>query len=102
MSSSYDLTGDPYGALHGTIDTFYLTATDKPIYDKAYNWSIREIENHHPFLDVVLQEEVDRDDLWEGNYFYTITKLTSTHMWWQVRTNGDNSIIMFRRHLKAN
>ena len=65
--------------------------------NKVFSWSIREVENNQPLLDVVYHGELDSDDTWNGNYYYKITKLTDTHMWWQVNTNGDNSTIKFRR-----
>lgn len=93
---------DSYGAAKGSITTFYLTPSGNMIHDKVYSWSIRYMENYQPLLDLVLQGMPDGDDsvddIWEGNYYYRITKLTDTHMWWQVNTNGDNSIIKFHRH----
>lgn len=86
-----------YGGYQGNITTYFLRYDDTPIYDKVFSWSIREVENKQPLLYVVYQGELDTDDPWDGNYYYKITKLTDTHMWWQVNTNGDNSTIMFRR-----
>lgn len=55
------------------------------------------MENNQPLLDVVYQGELDSDDTWDGNYYYKITKLTDTHMWWQVNTNEGNSTVKFCR-----
>lgn len=86
-----------YGGYQGYINTYLLPASGIPKHDRVFTWSIREVDNHQPLLDVVLQGELDSDDPWAGNYPYKIIKLTDTHMWWQVNTNGDNSIIKLRR-----
>ena len=86
-----------FGSLRGNITTFYLTATDNKLYDKAYSWSIREIEKHQALIDVVFMGDLDSNDLKEGYYNYEIVKLNGTHMWWQVNTGIDNVIIMFKR-----
>ena len=86
-----------YGGYHGNITTCFLKYDETLIHDKVFIWSIREVDNHQPLLDVVYQGELDSEDPWDGNYYYKITKLTYTHMWWQVNTNGDNSTIKFRR-----
>lgn len=86
-----------YGGYQGSITTYFLTFDGTPKHDRAFNWSIRYVENHQPLLDVVFQGELDSDDLWAGNYSYKIIKLTDTHMWWKVNTKGDNSTITFRR-----
>lgn len=91
-----------YGGYHGDITTYYLTVGGTPIHDKVFTWSIREVDNHQPLLDVVYQGELDSDDTWNGNYYYKITKLTDSYMWWQVNTNGDNSTIKFRRRNDIN
>ena len=88
---------DGFGGYHGYVTTYFLKYDDTAIHDKVFTWSIREVENHQPLLDVVYQGELDSDDTWNGNYYYKITKLTDTHMWWQVNTNGENSTIKFRR-----
>lgn len=86
-----------YGGYQGNINTFLLTVDGIPKHDRVFTWSIREVENHQPLLDVVFKGDLDSDDPWAGNYPYKIVKLTDTHMWWQVNTNGDNSTIKFRR-----
>jgi len=91
-----------YGGYQGDITTYYLTVGGTPIHDRVFTWSIRYVENHQPLLDVVYQGELDSDDTWNGNYYYKITKLTDSHMWWQVNTNGDNSTIKFRRRNDIN
>lgn len=88
---------ESYGGYQGYINTYLLTTLGTPKHDRVFTWSIREAERHQPLLDVVYQGELDSDDLWAGNYPYKIVKLTDTHMWWQVNTNGDNSIIMLKR-----
>lgn len=88
---------EDYGGYQGYINTYLLTALGTPKHDRAFTWSILYVENHQPLLDVVFQGELDSDDPWAGNYSYRIVKLTDTHMWWQVNTNGDNSTIEFRR-----
>ncbi len=95
LSTSQDQSNGTHGSICGIITTFYLTATGRPLHDKVYSWSIRNMENDLPLLDLVLQGELDSDDQWEGNY--TVTKLTDTHMWWQGRSNEDHSTIKFRR-----
>ena len=86
-----------YGAYQGNITTYFLRYDDTPIHNKVFLWSIREVENNQPLLDVVYHGELDSDDTWNGNYYYKITKLTDTHMWWQVNTNEGNSTIKFCR-----
>lgn len=86
-----------YGGYHGYINTYFLSGDGTPRHDRVFSWSICEVENHQPLLDVVYQGELDSDDPWDGNFFYKIIKLDYSHMWWQVNTNGDNSTIMFRR-----
>lgn len=85
------------GGYQGNITIYFLKSDGIQIHDKVFTWSIRYVDNHQPLLDVVFQGELDNDDLWAGNYHYKIVKLTDAHMWWQVNTNGDNSIIKFRR-----
>lgn len=86
-----------YGGYEGYINTYLFTATGIPKHDRVFTWSIREVENQQPLLDVVCQGELEGDDPWTGNYPYKIIKLTDTHMWWQFNTNGDNSTIMLKR-----
>lgn len=86
-----------FGGCQGYITTYVLKYDGTVIHDRAFRWSVREVDNHCPLLDVVYQGELDSDNLWDGNYYYKITKLTNAHMWWQVNTNGDNSIIKLRR-----
>lgn len=86
-----------YGGYQGSITTYFLTVDGIPKHDRVFTWSICEVENHQPLLDVVFKGELDSDDPCAGNYPYKIVKLTDTHMWWQVNTNGDNSTIKFRR-----
>lgn len=86
-----------YGGYQGYINTYLLTATGIPKHDRVFTWSIREAENQQPLLEVVLQGELDSDDPLCGNYSYKIVKLTDTYMWWQVNTNGDNSMIKLKR-----
>ena len=91
-----------FGGYQGYITTYFLRYDDTPIHDRVFTWSIREVENNQPLLDVVYQSDLDSDDLWAGNYSYKIIKLTDTHMWWQINTNGDNSIIKLRRRTDIN
>lgn len=91
-----------FGGYQGYITTYFLASDGTPRHDRVFTWSIREVENHQPLLDVVFQGELDSDDIWAGEYHYKIIKLTDTHMWWQVDTNGDNSIIKLRRRTDIN
>ena len=86
-----------YGGYQGNITLYFLKSDGTPIHDKVFTWSILYVDNHQPLLDVIYQGELDNDDMWAGNHRYKIVKLTDTYMWWQVNTNGDNSIIKFRR-----
>lgn len=86
-----------YGGYQGYITSYFLTADGTLKHDRLFTWSIREVENHQPLIDVVFQGELDSDDLWAGSYPYKIIKLTDTDMWWRVNTNGDKSIIKFIR-----
>lgn len=99
MSISTDNTEEAYGGYKGSAVTFYLTVGGRPIRDKVYCWSILRLENNLPLLELILQEELESDDLWDGYYIYRITKLTDSHMWWQLRSNGNNTTIKFRHHL---
>lgn len=105
ITTSPDLSVNMYDdGYHGQIKTYYLTATGNPLYDKEYNWSIRFMENHQPLLDLTLKGGIDSEDPWAGNYYYKVTKLSNSVMWWQANTNGDNATIKFHRrtNLKIN
>lgn len=97
ITTAPDLTEGAYGSHYGKITTYYLTATGKPLYDKEYDWSIRYMENHQPLLDLTLVGYLDSDNPSAGKYYYKITKLTATFMWWQSNSNGENTTIKFRR-----
>lgn len=86
-----------FGGYQGNITTYFLASDGTPRHDRVFTWSILEVENNQPLLNVVFQGELDSDDLWAGEYSYKIIKLTDTHMWWRVNTNGDKSIIKFKR-----
>ncbi len=86
-----------YGGYQGYITTYFLADDGTLRHGRVFTFSIREVENNRPLLDVSFQGELDSDDIWAGNYPYKIIKLTDTDMWWQVNTNGDKSIIKFRR-----
>ena len=92
--SSSENTGIDF---YGQIKTFYLTATDIPLYDKEYSWCVRGVDNHYPLLDLVCKEELDPDDSLSGHYYYKIIKLTDTFMWWQNNTSGDKDVLKFKR-----
>lgn len=85
-----------YGYVYGQITTYYLTIGGTPIYDKEFSWSVREIENHYPLLDLIFTGELDGDDASSGDYHYKIIKIDDSFMWWQT-TTGDNSILKFKR-----
>ena len=97
IKSASDKTHGSYSGYYGTITTYYLTSTGTPLFDKEYTWTIRYAESHQPLLDLILVGELDSDDPWAGNYYYKIIKLTDSNMWWRGNSNGDNSIIKFRR-----
>ncbi len=86
-----------FGGYQGYITTYFLTVDGAQRHDRVFTWSIREVENNQPLLNVVFRGELDSDDLWAGEYSYKIIKLNDTHMWWKVNTIGDKSTIMFRR-----
>ena len=86
-----------FGGYQGFFTTYFFRNDDTLIHDEIFSWSIREVDNHIPLLTTFINGQLDTDDPWDGNYFYKITKLTDTDMWWQVNTNGDNSTIKFRR-----
>ena len=86
-----------FGGYQGFIETYFITVNEIPKHDRVFTWSIREVDNHIPLLTIFFKGQLDSDNPWDGDYFYKITKLTDTHMWWQVNTNGDNSTIKFRR-----
>lgn len=105
ITRSSDLSVNVYEGCYGKITTYYLTATGNPLYDKEYNWRIRYMENYQPLLDLTLESVLDNEDSQSGNcYYYKVTKLTSSVMWWQAYTNEDNTTIKFRRRtdLKIN
>lgn len=85
-----------YGYIYGQINTYYLTVSGEPKHDKEYSWSVKEIYNHYPLLDLVCTAELDNDDAWSGHY-YKITKINDNFMWWKSNMNGDNSILKFKR-----
>ena len=96
ISISTDHSEEVYGGYKGSAVSFYLTVGGRPLHDKVYSWSILRMENDFPLLELILQEELESDDLWDGYYIYKITKLTDSHMWWQLRSNGNNTTIKFR------
>ncbi len=53
---------ESYGAYQGYITTYALTVDAALRHDRVFSWSIREVENHQPLLDVVFQGELDSDD----------------------------------------
>lgn len=87
-----------FGGYQGYMTTYLQPVGGAPVHDRVFTWAIREVENHKPLLDVVLEGELDSEDIWAGDYYYRITGLDRNEMQWQVNTNGDNSIIRFRRH----
>ena len=99
MSISSNPTDGAYGEYEGNAIAFYLTVGCIPLYDKEFSWSILRIENNLPLLELILQDEIDSDDPWDGYYIYRITKLTDSHMWWQLRSNGNNTTIKFRHRV---
>ena len=86
-----------YGGYQGYFTTYSISDDGVATHDRVFTWSIREVENHRPLLDVVYQGELDSDDPWAGNYQYKIIKLTDSEMSWQVNTIGDHSVIKFIR-----
>ena len=96
MSISTDHAEEAYGGYNGSAVTYYLTVGGRPLQDKVYCWSILRLENNLPLLELILQDELESDDLWDGYYIYRITKLTDRHMWWQLISNGNNTTIKFR------
>ncbi len=81
----------------GDFTIYWLTSTGKPLYSQGYTWNIRDIESAQPLLDIVMVADLDTEEPWAGNYYYRITKLTDTHMWWQGNTNGNSATIMMKR-----
>lgn len=86
-----------YGGYKGSIDTYFLAYDGSPRHDRTFTWSILEVENNQPLLDVVHQGDLDEDDASAGNYHYKVIKLTYTHMWWQTTSTGRDNIIKFKR-----
>ena len=98
VNTAPDFINGTYGGYYGDMTTYYLTVSGVPIHDKAYSWSIREIENYQPLLEVVFKGDADdSDDLWEGDYFYKITKLTDSHLWMKGNSIGYTGTIKLRR-----
>ncbi len=82
----------------GIITTYLLTATGIKFYDKEYSWVIRETDKGDLLLSLKLEGELDSDEPWAGSYFFKITRLDNTHMWWQAYSNGSSCTIkMYRR-----
>lgn len=90
------------GDYQGYITTYFITVNGTPLHDKAFTWVIREVENNQPLLYLVYQSDLDSDDIWDGFYPFKVVKLTDNYMWWQFNTNGDNSMIQFRRRSDIN
>lgn len=102
IKTAPNFTEGSYGGYYGSITTYYLSVAGNPIFDKEYNWSSRYLDNYQPLLDLTLSGELDSEDPWAGCYYYKITKLTDTHMWWKGNSNGDNNTIKFRRRTDIN
>lgn len=96
VSTTPDSSLENTGVLRGTISTFFLTATGRPMADKDYTWEIRQGEDV-PLLDITQQGYVTGDDPWAGSYYFTIIRLTDSYLWLQGRTNGNRNIIKLRR-----
>ena len=90
------------GDYQGYITTYFITVNGTPLHDKAFTWVIREVENNQPLLYLVYQGDLDSDDIWDGFYPFKVVKLTDNYMWWQFNTNGNNSMIQFRRRSDIN
>lgn len=86
-----------YGGYQGNITSYFLTVDGKPKNERAFTWTILEVENNQPLLDVVYQGVIDSDDPRIDKYSYKIVKLTDANMWWQVNSSEDNNTIKFRR-----
>ncbi len=81
----------------GRIATFYINGVGVKFYDKEYSWGIRQTDNGEILLSLELKGLLDSDKTWAGNYFYKITKLNDTHMWWQAYSDGNSGTIKMRR-----
>ncbi len=86
-----------YEDYQGNITTYFLSSNDTPWYDQDFTWSIPEVDDNRPLLNVTLQGAPDSNGVPERDHSYRIVKLTDSHMWWQLETDGDDGIIMLRR-----
>ena len=81
----------------GRIITYYVNGGGIKFYDKEFSWIVREFGDDEPLLELILLEELDGNDPWDGYYYYKIVKLNDTHMWWKAYSHGNKSTIKMRR-----
>ncbi len=103
ISTSYsDEFDSSFGIKRGKITTYYINGTGTKFYDKVFRWSIGETQDSEYLLILELEEALDSEDPWAGRYFYKITKLNNTHMWWQAYSSGSGGTIKMRRRTDLN
>lgn len=78
----------------GNLNTYYLSASGNPIYDKSYSWHVSDPANENPvYLDIVLKED---DETVGEPVYYIVEKLTASEM--ILRETGESKPqIQFRR-----
>lgn len=81
----------------GRIDTYYINGVGIKFYDKEYSWCIRQTDNGELLLSLELEGLLDSDEPWAESYFYRITKLNDTHMWWQAYSDGNSGTMKMHR-----
>lgn len=78
----------------GNLNTYYLSASGNPIYDKSYSWHVSDPVNENPvYLDIVLKKG---DETVGEPVYYIVEKLTASEM--ILRETGESKPqIQFRR-----
>lgn len=112
--------------LLGDLEIYYLTATGRPISDRDYYWRAYVSENGHDtsaHLILMLKDVADSGesgshnsgegnnpgsdsdgdsepgDVWEGEEFYEITKLTPDYLWLKPnQVGGSKETVKLRRY----
>lgn len=78
----------------GNLNTYYLSASGNPTYDKSYSWHVSDPANENPvYLDIVLKEG---DETVGEPVYYIVEKLTASEMILR-ETEESKPQIQFRR-----
>lgn len=90
-------TDRPAGQYHGSLITYYLTATGKPLYNQAFSWDITETGASAQVLNLTLIGDLDSYESSSEILHYKIVRLTTSHLWLQTIDSPQPETFTFRR-----